>query len=226
MADNDDYEMFLMLSGGCSLDSSPRKNWVEENGGLPSYICRIAKAIMRSGKSKSQAIAIAVNRVKKWAAGGSDVDADTRAKAVKAVAQWNKLKAKNKAGNVVKATRTHDEEVEYLMLTYIPSYNTDIVRRAWDAKCHAERKASSFGKEASEYPMDVPYSYVKELWTDYIIIEEDGSPKPSLKKVPFSVHPLTSIVEFGEPVAVAQRYIEIDDALNDAETRLLSDLFN
>ncbi len=66
-------------------------------------ICRIARAIKRSGKTTSQAISIAVSRVKKWAAGGDDVDADTRAKAAAAVAEWEKLKAKNRARSTAKS---------------------------------------------------------------------------------------------------------------------------
>ncbi len=98
----DDLDMVVALAG-CSLDESPGKNWVESSGGLPEYICRIARAIKRSGKSTSQAIAIAVSRVKKWAAGADDVDADTRAKAAAAVAQWEKLKAKNRAKSSAKS---------------------------------------------------------------------------------------------------------------------------
>lgn len=230
MPSNDDYEMFLMLSGGCSLDSSPGKNWVEENGGLPEYICRIAKGIMKSGKSKSQAIAIAVSRVKAWAAGGDDVDADTRAKAAKAVAQWTALKAKNKKGNVVKATRSREEETEYLMLTYIPSYNTEIVRRAWDIEERKNREEYEAGHpEARDISAPssalYPYSWVKEVWSDYIIVECDHHEEaPSLKKIPFRVNPLTNKVTFGTPVHVAQVYVEIDDELNENEKTLLADL--
>lgn len=104
---HEDNDMIVRLASGagCSLDSSPGKNWVEKSGGLPNYICKIAKGVMRSGKSKSSAIAIAVSRVKAWAAGGDDVDADTRAKAAKAVAEWTALKAKNKSKKVVKASQ-------------------------------------------------------------------------------------------------------------------------
>jgi hypothetical protein len=219
--DADDYEMFVMLSGGCSLDSSSKKNWVEESGGLPNYICRIARAIMRKGKSKSQAIAIAVNRVKKWAAGADDVDADTRAKAAKAVAEWTALKAKNKAKNVVKATAmTRDQEVEYLMLTYIPSYNTEIVRNAWYAKNGYDK----FGAvEVSDTPRE--YSYIKELWTDHIIVEcesKDGK-SPKLKKIPFTIHPITHEVTFEEPINLEVVYVEVDDELTEFERKLLSE---
>ena len=90
-------ENLIELAKG-RLDWSPKKNWVENAGGLPKYIEDIALALIRDhGMDRSKAISIAVSRVKKWAAGGGDVNADTRAKAAKAVAEWEKLKAKNKA---------------------------------------------------------------------------------------------------------------------------------
>jgi hypothetical protein len=93
MLSESDYK-FIALSSSASLDESPKHNWVEDAGGLPPYVRKLARGIMKSGKTKSQAIAIAISRIKKWAAGGDDVDADTRAKAAKALAQWEALKAK------------------------------------------------------------------------------------------------------------------------------------
>jgi hypothetical protein len=93
-----DLEDKLTLAG-CTLASSPGKNdnWVEDEGGLPEYICEIARSIMKSGKSKSNAIQIAIGQVKNWASGQGNVNADTRAKAAAAVAQWTKMKASAKA---------------------------------------------------------------------------------------------------------------------------------
>jgi len=88
----------LVLLAGCTLDEHPGKsNWVQEAGGLPEYICEVARAVKRSGKTTSRAIAIAVGTIKNWAHGKGDVDADTRAKAAKALAQWTAMKAKAKA---------------------------------------------------------------------------------------------------------------------------------
>lgn len=75
------------------LERAPGKadNWVERAGGLPSYIERVAKHIAAdSGYPVSRAIASAVSQVKKWAAQGNP-------QAIRAVAQWEALKAKNKA---------------------------------------------------------------------------------------------------------------------------------
>lgn len=101
----DDHALIVAFAG-CSLDEKPGSNWVQEQGGLPEYICEVARAIKRSGKSTSQAIAIAVSRIKKWAA-GVGVDKDTQAKAAKALAEWEKKKAASHADNAkdkVKAT--------------------------------------------------------------------------------------------------------------------------
>lgn len=110
----DDVEMIAELhdvialggTGPCSLDMHPgASNWVQKNGGLPNYICNIAKDIVEGGSPVSRAIAIAVGRVKVWAAGGDNVKPDTRAKAAKAVAQWEALKAKAHAKSAVKGVK-------------------------------------------------------------------------------------------------------------------------
>jgi hypothetical protein len=68
---------------------------------LPDYICRIARAIKKSGKTTSEAISIAVSRVKVWAS-GTGVDKDTQAKAAAALAEWEKLRAKSHAKTAAK----------------------------------------------------------------------------------------------------------------------------
>lgn len=93
------------------LDRSPKKNWVENAGGLPSYIERIAKHIhYEGGKDISTAISMAVSQVKRWAAGGGGVSAKTRALAAKAVAQWEALKGKSKARAVAMSARRIEAE--------------------------------------------------------------------------------------------------------------------
>ena len=97
--DYEDFELIVKLGNSSSLERTPGKNnWIEKaDGELPPYVREIARSIEKSGKTLSQAIAIAISRIKVWAAGGGNVDADTKAKAGKALAQWNALKAKNKA---------------------------------------------------------------------------------------------------------------------------------
>jgi hypothetical protein len=53
--------------------------------------------------TREHAIPVAINRVKKWAAGEGDVKADTRAKAAAALAEWEALKVKSKAKSGAKA---------------------------------------------------------------------------------------------------------------------------
>lgn len=94
-----------------SLERVPGKqNWVDKAGGLPSYIERIAKHLhYEKGMDISRAIAVAVNTVKRWATagtvtkkGGKGVTPATRAKAAKAVAEWEAKKAKAKASRAAK----------------------------------------------------------------------------------------------------------------------------
>ena len=81
-----------------SLDRKPGKsNWVDQQGGLPPYIDRIARRLHHEkGMSISRAIATAVSTVRRWARGGDNVKPDTRAKAARAVAQWEAMKARTK----------------------------------------------------------------------------------------------------------------------------------
>lgn len=194
MLDDRDNELVLLLAtSSASLDRSPKKNWVENAGGLPPYIRKLARAIEKSGKSLDSAIAIAISRVKAWAAGGDDVDADTRAKAAKALAQWEALKAKSAM------KLTHPSGEEYLMFSSVQSFNTEIVRAAWSS---SRPKGS--------------YSWIRELGTDYIIIEEElesGSGPvsyPRTFRIPYSVDENETVV-FGDPKRVVQIWVEKDE---------------
>lgn len=61
---------------------------------LPGYVREIARELIKQGKTKSQAIQIAIGMIKRWAAGGGGVKPDTVAKAQRALAQWEAAKAK------------------------------------------------------------------------------------------------------------------------------------
>lgn len=84
------------------LDWSPKKNWVESEGGLPRYIEEVAIGIMKSGKTREQAIPIAISRIKRWAAGLDGVKKDTQARAIVSLAQWEKMKASARAKRLAK----------------------------------------------------------------------------------------------------------------------------
>jgi hypothetical protein len=103
------------VGSSASLERVPGKNnWIEHaDGELPPYIREIARSVEKTGKTLSQSIAIAISRVKVWAAGGDGVSPKTQAKAAKALAAWESLKAKNKArkGKTVKASWTDELQV-------------------------------------------------------------------------------------------------------------------
>lgn len=95
------------------LPNKPGKtNWVEQAGGLPKYIERIAKHLhSEQGMSEGRAIATAVNVVKRMCATGDtnwpgmqQVSPKSRAQACKAVAEWEAMKVKVKAKSKVKSS--------------------------------------------------------------------------------------------------------------------------
>ena len=90
----------MSVNTRASLNRSPRKNWVENAGGLPMYIRRIANRLhAEQGYSIQRAIQTAINTVKRWAAGGTvtarggpRVTAKTQAQARAALAEWTRKK--------------------------------------------------------------------------------------------------------------------------------------
>jgi hypothetical protein len=79
--------------------------WKHKGWELPNYITNIAKGIMESGQlDKSRAIEIAVGKVRDWAEGKGNVSPEVRAAAVKAIAEWEALRARAKATKLSSAT--------------------------------------------------------------------------------------------------------------------------
>lgn len=84
------------------LDRSPRANWVENVGGLPDYIERIAVHLHEEkGMTIQHAIATAINAAKKMCATGDlnwpglqHVNPGSQGEACAAVAHWEAMKAK------------------------------------------------------------------------------------------------------------------------------------
>jgi 2'-5' RNA ligase len=74
---------------------SNRENWVERSkpGKLPRYIRIVRNGLMREGHSESRATALAVAAIKRWARGGDNVTPKVQAAAVKALAEWEAMKA-------------------------------------------------------------------------------------------------------------------------------------
>lgn len=85
-------------------DIALAKNWVDEQGGLPPYIKRIADHLKAKGMDTSRAIATAVNVAKKMCSTGDtnwpgvqQVNAKSKGEACAAVARWNAMKAAARA---------------------------------------------------------------------------------------------------------------------------------
>jgi peptidoglycan hydrolase-like protein with peptidoglycan-binding domain len=75
--------------------TSKTSNWVARAGGLPPYIQHISHDLHeKRGMPESQAIAMAIGICKRWCRGGGNVDANTKAAACKAIAEWEAKKAK------------------------------------------------------------------------------------------------------------------------------------
>lgn len=226
--DNEDFDlvrltMVELTTSSASLDRSPKKNWVENSGNLPPYVRKLARAIEKDGHDLSSAISIAIGRIKNWAKGGDGVDADTVAKSAKALAQWEALKAKNAAKKVAKLSR--EDGSEYLQLTNTTTFNTEVVRRSWDAVTREKRLAFRKANPGLDAYEAVPYSYIRELWTTYIIVEvEGGIPRGSTYvKIPYTVSKGNDVT-FGEPTPVEQVWKDEKGDLSKTERTLLKDI--
>lgn len=95
--------------GGPIPNDPNETNWVEETGGLPRYIRQIAEDLIPK-HGVSGAIRLAVGIVKRWCSGRGNVTAKTRAKACKAVAEWNAMRARAAAKTEV--FELTDEELD------------------------------------------------------------------------------------------------------------------
>jgi hypothetical protein len=226
-AELEDLDLILQFSRANSLAEKPGKNnWIEKTSddGLPDYISRIAKALIRSGKSKSTAIAIAISRVKAWAAGGDDVNADTKAKASAALAAWEKLKASNKARTKKVAMTNSLGKLEqvispYELLALSVSYSMTDIRSQFEAKIREARRARrSVSSSYTEDPLD--YMYVKEVWTTYLIVTGGYDESSKKYRVDYSVGKDGQAV-FGKPQEVMTKYVTIKQ-LADSEGEVAS----
>lgn len=111
------------------LDRSPNKNWVENAGGLPMYIRRIANHLhQEKGMQIGHAIAVAVNAAKKMCASGDlnfpgrqNVNAGSHAEACAAVAEWEKKKASARVSKGVRGRKLEDWEfIDYWVSKNVP----------------------------------------------------------------------------------------------------------
>lgn len=228
MLDQNEKDYILQLaSSDAPLDKSPKHNWVEDAGGLPPYVRKLARGIMKNGHDLSSAISIAIARIKVWAAGGSNVNADTRAKAVKALAQWESAKAKNK---VKLSYDDGTEKFDYLVLSNISSFDTDIVRSAWDARQVEAQRAYAIANPvptSNSYPTlggdGYQYQWICELGTDYVITSVNTDQGKSRYRYPYSVDDDYN-VSFEESQKIIQVWVVDDDDLTPDEYTHLSNI--
>jgi hypothetical protein len=93
-----------------------------------------------------------------------------------------------------------------------PSYNTELVRQAWDAHTRSRKDTSadlSYRDRKAADPL--AYSYVEQLWTDHIIVRLDDTSRMGVYiRVPYTVSaPAASIsdVVFGTPEKVREVFV-------------------
>lgn len=123
---------------------------------LPPYIQHVANALLKT-HGESQAIQMAVGIVKRWASGGSKVDADTRAAASKAVAEWEDLKARANASHV-KATAS-DLEAILLSAGAKPLTATKAVMLQME-KDYPPEATKWMGNYQWDWPHAIPLSHI------------------------------------------------------------------
>lgn len=153
-----------MTTSSASLNRSPRKNWIEQRGGeLPPYIRKIARAIHeKRGIPLDEAIPFAIGRIKRWAAGGDNVTAETKAKAVAAIAAWEKLKGKAKLTEA--AAHEHDDDAlgipTALLLAWADEVDdvAPLVEAGFDEILHPRDRTGKFAHKAALRAMSVGQS--------------------------------------------------------------------
>lgn len=94
------------------------------------------------------------------------------------------------------------------------SFNVDNVRAAWESKAEKARDAFYAAQTPGIAPRQPApdLGYVKEVWSDFVIVQKGWRVNSQLFKVPFSADEDGNIT-FDAPVAVKQEYIELSSPL-------------
>lgn len=92
------------MASGAPFSTSRTSNYIAKQGGLPEFFRKIVRGIREGtpGMSLSHAIRLAYGALRRWAAGLGGVNADTRAKAIAALAELAAKGAKSKAETAAK----------------------------------------------------------------------------------------------------------------------------
>lgn len=90
------------------------------------------------------------------------------------------------------------------------SFNVENVRSVWNEKQRAERRAHRQARMLNPDASydDYPYEYVREVWSDFIIVEREGNQKGAFVKYPFTVAQ-DGTVSFGSAQAVKQQFVAL-----------------
>ena len=228
MYESDTDLILVLASSEAPFSTSKTDNWVARAGGLPPYVRKLARGIMKSGgHDLSSAISIAIERIKVWAAGGGKVNAKTRAEAAKALAQWEKAKAKS---HVKLTSERGGEPFEYLLLTNVTSFNTQIVSAAWESIQREKRDAYNAAHPQlgvsdgyAAVNQGFQWQWICELGTDYIIVNEDNDKGQDKYRYPYAVNDDYEVT-FGDPTRIYQIWVEDKDDENDLSADEYADL--
>lgn len=109
----------MAINSRASLDRSPKKNWVENRGGLPMFIRRIANHLhQEKGMTIGHAVAVAINAARKMCASGDtnfpgkqQVNPGSQAEACEAIAQWEKMKGQARVSKGIRGRKMTDLEM-------------------------------------------------------------------------------------------------------------------
>jgi hypothetical protein len=187
-------------------------NWVTQGGGLDPFLRAIAHSLIRNGHSKSQAIALAIGSVRRWAAGGGNVTPKTRAKAVKALASWEALKAKAKAKPNVKSDGdSYERQVEEVSGTAdrksidVPFFqgSNEELRALIQSALTASVKSGEFEGDA----------VIVATYDAYAIVSVYSGIGNTAYKVDFDYDPDSGVVELGQvqPVRINAATVDAGD---------------
>lgn len=93
-------------------------NWITKSkpgntGQLPAYIQNVRNAIMRDGKSESEAHAIAIGRIEDWAEGKGGVSDEVKAASAKAIAELHAMGGASKAKTAAKKLSEADARADH-----------------------------------------------------------------------------------------------------------------
>ena len=200
MPEMTDEEFIALATSSASLDRSPKKNWVENSGGLPPYIRKIARAIhQKRGIPLSRAIPMAIGKIKDWAGGGDDVTAKTRAKAAAALAKWTALKAKAGAKRVALTDDT-------LVFSSVHPAKEILLERAYDY-ARGEGRIVEYGDDS------IVVEKIDELTDERILesleyVEYDGEGEYEADYL------------FGDPVLLEEELIDDGDLTEEEQAAL------